>query len=155
MSRIIGISILCAVWSVWCVWQPLWFERWVTACLGASFVTNWHKWDSAATLNVRPFCLEGEMPYSGNLNWAVLWLQQKCGVWETVCRRLTGNYCFQNGNVYCCSIKNACQLYRSLNNKYTIYYTWRSLKFTLKYTEISLLHVSVYDRHQGACTEPG
>jgi hypothetical protein len=27
-----------------------------------------HKWDSAATLNVCPFCLEGEMPYSGNLN---------------------------------------------------------------------------------------
>ena len=30
-----------------------------------------------------------------------------------------------------------------------------SLKFRLKYTQISLLHVSVYDHHQGACTEPG
>jgi hypothetical protein len=29
------------------------------------------------------------------------------------------------------------------------------LKFTLKFTQISLLHVSVLDRHQGACTEPG
>jgi len=29
------------------------------------------------------------------------------------------------------------------------------LKFTLKYTFISLLHVSVYDRYQGACTAPG
>ena len=24
-----------------------------------------------------------------------------------------------------------------------------------KYTQLSLLHVSVYDHHQGACTEPG
>ena len=30
-----------------------------------------------------------------------------------------------------------------------------ALKFTLKYTKISLLHVSVFDHHQGACTEPG
>ena len=30
-----------------------------------------------------------------------------------------------------------------------------SLKFTLKYTQMSLLRVSVYDHHQGACTEPG
>jgi len=29
------------------------------------------------------------------------------------------------------------------------------LKFTLKYTSISLLHDSVYDHHQGACTAPG
>jgi len=28
------------------------------------------------------------------------------------------------------------------------------LKFILKYTLISLLHVSVYDRYQGACTAP-
>ena len=32
--------------------------------------------------------------------------------------------------------------------------TWKSLKFTLKYTKISLVHVSVNDHHQGACTEP-
>ena len=31
----------------------------------------------------------------------------------------------------------------------------KSLKFALKYTQISLLHVSVYDHHQGAGTEPG
>jgi len=30
-----------------------------------------------------------------------------------------------------------------------------TLKFKLKYTQVSLLHVSVFDRHQGACTEPG
>jgi hypothetical protein len=30
-----------------------------------------------------------------------------------------------------------------------------SLKFTLQYTQILLLHVSVYDHLQGACTEPG
>jgi len=29
-----------------------------------------------------------------------------------------------------------------------------SLKFTSKYTQISPLHVSVYDHHQGACAEP-
>ena len=29
------------------------------------------------------------------------------------------------------------------------------LKFILKYTQILLLHVSVSDHHQGACTEPG
>ena len=29
------------------------------------------------------------------------------------------------------------------------------LKFTLKYTIISLLHVSVYDHHEGARTVPG
>ena len=34
-------------------------------------------------------------------------------------------------------------------------YFKNTLKFTLKYTEISLLHVSVFDHHQGACTEPG
>jgi len=28
-------------------------------------------------------------------------------------------------------------------------------KFTLKYTSVSLLHVLVCDRHQGACTAPG
>jgi hypothetical protein len=28
-------------------------------------------------------------------------------------------------------------------------------KFTLEFAQISLLHVSVYDHHQGACTEPG
>jgi hypothetical protein len=31
----------------------------------------------------------------------------------------------------------------------------KDLKFTLKYTLISLLHISVYDHHQGACTAPG
>ena len=30
-----------------------------------------------------------------------------------------------------------------------------TLKFTLKYTYISLLHVSAFDHHQGVCTEPG
>ena len=30
-----------------------------------------------------------------------------------------------------------------------------TLKFTLKYTHISLLHVSVFDHYQRACTEPG
>ena len=35
------------------------------------------------------------------------------------------------------------------------YSTWKSLKFTLKYTSISLLHVSVFGHPQGACTEPG
>jgi len=28
-------------------------------------------------------------------------------------------------------------------------------KFTLKYKQMLLLHVSVYDHHQRACTEPG
>ena len=46
-------------------------------------------------------------------------------------------------------------LYRSLINKCAVYETWKSLKFTLKYTQISLIHVSVYDHHQGACTVPG
>jgi hypothetical protein len=31
----------------------------------------------------------------------------------------------------------------------------KGLKFTLEFTQISLLHVSVFDHHQGACTEPG
>ena len=35
------------------------------------------------------------------------------------------------------------------------YYIWKSLKFTLKHTSLSLLRVSVYDHPQGACTEPG
>jgi len=30
-----------------------------------------------------------------------------------------------------------------------------TIKFTLKYTKISLLHISVFEHHQGACTEPG
>jgi hypothetical protein len=29
------------------------------------------------------------------------------------------------------------------------------LKFTLEFTQISLLHVSVFDHHQGASAEPG
>ena len=29
------------------------------------------------------------------------------------------------------------------------------LRFALKYTVISLLHVSVYDHYQGTCTAPG
>ena len=34
-------------------------------------------------------------------------------------------------------------LYTSPTNKRTIYETWKSLKFTLKYTQISFLQVSV------------
>jgi len=31
----------------------------------------------------------------------------------------------------------------------------KKFKFTLEYTQLSLIHVSVFDHSQGACTEPG
>jgi hypothetical protein len=45
--------------------------------------------------------------------------------------------------------------YSSLTKKFTIYYIWKRLKYTLKDTQISLLHISVYGHHKGSCTEPG
>ena len=42
-----------------------------------------------------------------------------------------------------------------INLKCTFINLKNTLKFTLKHTKISLLHVSVFDHHQGACTEPG
>jgi hypothetical protein len=42
-----------------------------------------------------------------------------------------------------------------LTNKCTLYYTYKVLKFTIKVSLYSLLHVSVYlDRPQGAYAEP-
>ena len=45
-----------------------------------------------------------------------------------------------------------CRVHSPTNARF---YFKGTLKFTLKYTKISLLHVSVFDHHQRACTEPG
>jgi len=46
-------------------------------------------------------------------------------------------------------------VWSSLTNKCTFINLKNTLKFTLNYTQISLLHVSVFDYHQGASTKPG
>ena len=56
--------------------------------------------------------------------------------------------------LYHCSVRSEIPIVHSPTNALFIK-LGKVLKFTLKYTQISLLYVSVYDHHQGACTEHG
>ena len=52
---------------------------------------------------------------------------------------------------YLCTVQSdICRVFSPTNKC-----TFINLKNTLKYTYLSLLHVLVFDHHQGACTEPG
>jgi len=55
---------------------------------------------------------------------------------------------------YCCTVHSKIYVVHTPTNALFIK-PGKVLKFTLGYTLISLLHVSVYDHHQGACTATG
>ena len=57
-------------------------------------------------------------------------------------------------NFYCCTVHY--EIYMLfINQKLHFLLNLETFKFTLEYTQLSLLHVLVLDHPQGACTEPG
>ena len=55
--------------------------------------------------------------------------------------------------LYCCTVhSDVCRVQSSTN---ALFYFKKRIKIYIKYTKISLLNISVFDHHQGACTEPG
>jgi hypothetical protein len=66
------------------------------------------------------------------------------------CPKFQKNFCCS----YCCTVHSEIHIVHSPTNALFIK-LGKVYDFTLEFTQISLLHVSVFDHHQGACTDDG
>jgi len=61
---------------------------------------------------------------------------------------------FSLNNFYLCNVHFLIYILFTHQQMYFLF-NLEKFKFIIKYTLLSLLHVSVFDHPQGACTEPG